>query len=202
MISIRDNIKRLKEKRQRLKAIQLMDQERINSNYVGRYYNDTLHTGLNNGKLVIITPEQCCIEDAKGAVNHKKAAQKVLELIKNEHIDINSLSESDFGFSLAKDEGYIVIRMVPIMIGYSTICLPEKVNTFQLQKLKEFNDYVVDFNNHTKYTIEFKISYFNPEVEYSDLELEIDKLQDCVDDTISTDDIIVYDDSINTINSK
>ena len=113
-------------------------------------------TKMNNGMVIIITPDKEIREVAYSGDSHRRIAQEIFDGMDVEHIDFKG-SDGDFGQIIPDKYNCIFIRVVSILNGATGVYVPKVCTDYQLEQLKKFNEEVKSFNEgHPKeYRVEF-----------------------------------------------
>ena len=144
-------------KREKMAELQKMIELRRNNNDHLKLYKDSLRiNNVNDGMVVIITPNEVIKEKAPRGISHRKVCQDIIDTISDMHIDLGKV-DGDFGNVIPREYGYVFIRMASVLNGSTIIYYPDKCNEFQIEKLTEFNNIVKEYNASKR--DEFKVTF-------------------------------------------
>ena len=159
MSKISDYINILKERRNELEKIKKeQDIKRMNNDPV-QFYLDTMKISkINDGMVILITPDNEYREYAPNGMSHRKVCQELLDNISDTHIDLAEV-DGDFGDIIPKEFNTIFIRMASLLNGSTVVYYPEKCTEYQIGKLEEFNDSIKKFNSTREDDLKVSFEY-------------------------------------------
>lgn len=178
MSKISDYIQVLKERRNELERIKREQAIKRMNNDPIQFYEDSMKIArINDGMVILITPDDELREYAPNGTSHKKVCQELIDNISDKHIDLDKV-ENDFGDTISKEYDTIFIRMASILNGSTIIYYPDKCSEFQIGKLEEFNDSIKRFNKKIEDGLKVTFEYNGKsDKEANDLDDLIDQLK-------------------------
>ncbi len=151
MTKLNAKIKELHRKRKELAELNMKVRGNRAAKDIKQFYEDSLDlVNVGKGITIMISPDEEYREFTDLSFDDKKAARRMIHRSFGDKVDFKD-EKKDYRDIVTQDYNCVLICMKSI-IGKepSEIFIPENCNAYQLDRIKQFNQEIKDFNDgHT-----------------------------------------------------